>query len=212
MTGSDFHVVQSTPAMADALAAIQQACFPTLSAAELLTADQYRRHTEIFPEGQLAVIGPGGQPVASSTDLIRHVDFDHIQHRFMEATGDNWLTTHEPDGDWLYGADIGIHPDYQGRGLSRLLYDARQDLIRRLNLKGHVAGGMLKGYGAYRAAMSAQTYIDKVVAGEIFDPTLSVQLRRGFVVAGVIDHYLDDPTCDNKAALIVWRNADYRPD
>ena len=31
---------------------------------------------------------------------------------------------------------------------------------------------------------------------EIEDPVLSVQLKRGFEVAGIINHYLDDPSCD----------------
>jgi GNAT superfamily N-acetyltransferase len=204
-----FRVIQSRLDMAEALAAIQQACFPTLAEAERISAAQYQRHMEVFPEGQLTVVGAAGRPAASSTDLICRMDFDHYQHRFMEATGDNWLTTHDPDGDWLYGADIGVHPDYRGTGLSRLLYDARKDLIRRLNLKGHVCGGMLSGYGSHRD-MDVRDYVDQVVAGRIFDPTLSVQLRRGFWVAGIIDDYLDDPVCDNKAALIVWRNPDYR--
>jgi hypothetical protein len=50
----------------------------------------------------------------------------------------------------------------------------------------------------------------KVIAGELFDPTLSVQLRRGFKVHGIIQDYVDDPSCDGKAAFIVWPNPDYR--
>ncbi len=58
-----------------------------------------------------------------------------------------------------------------------MLYEARQGLIRRLNLKGHVAGGMLKGYGPYKNQMSAEEYMEKLKTGEIFDPTVSVQLK-----------------------------------
>lgn len=205
-----FTVIPSEPAMAETLAAIQEACFPTLSAAERMSAAHYRAHMEVFPEGQMAVVDTAGRPVAASTDFRAQVDFGHIQHRFLEATGNLWLTTHDPEGDWLYGADIGVHPDYRGLGLSRLLYGARQDLCRRLNLRGHVTAGMLSGYGALKEKINAEDYVADVVAGKIFDQTLSIQLKRGFKVVGIIDDYLDDPLCDNKAAFIVWRNPDYR--
>jgi hypothetical protein len=48
-----------------------------------------------------------------------------------------------------------------------------------------------------------------VSAGHIVDPTLSVQLKVGFTVHGIIQHYVDDPACDGKAAFIVWYNPDF---
>lgn len=205
-----WRVVQSQPHMADALEGIQMACFPTLAADERITAAQYLKHMEVFPEGQMAILNDEGTPVACSTDTICVMDFDHFQHRYMEASGDNWLHAHNPDGDWLYGLDMGVHPDYRGQHLSAKLYAARKDLIRRLNLKGHVVGGMLSGYGKVKDQISVKDYVAGVAAGTIFDPTVSIQLRRDFKVHGIIDYYLDDPVCDNKAALLVWHNPDYR--
>ena len=83
-------------------------------------------------------------------------------------------------------------------------------LIRRLNLRGHVAGGLLIGYGRLKEQMSVEAYVAKVKAGELFDPTVSVQLKVGFTIHGIIYDYVDDPSCDNKAAFIVWRNPGYR--
>jgi len=206
-----FKVVNSTLELAEGLAAVQRACFPTLAEAERITAAHYRAHVEVFPEGQFAVLNESGEVVACSTDLRKNVDLAHFEHRYLDAVGGNWLTTHDPEGEWLYGADIGVLPAYRGLGISKLLYAARQGLVRRLNLRGHVAGGMLVGYGRYKREMSAEDYVNKVVKGELFDPTVSVQLRRGFEVYGVIQDYLDDPSCDNKAAFLVWRNPDYTP-
>jgi ribosomal protein S18 acetylase RimI-like enzyme len=138
------------------------------------------------------------------------VDFDHFEHRYIDAVDHNWLGNHDPAGDWLYGADIGVLPEYRQRGLGRMLYQARRDLIRRLNLKGHVAGGMLKGYGKLKDQMLVETYVAKVQAGELFDPTVSVQLKVGFKIHGILYHYNDDPSSDNKAVFIVWNNPDYR--
>ena len=143
-----YEVVRTEADMAPALAALQAACFPTLSASERMRPEHFRKHVEVFPEGQLAVVDASGRPVASSTDFRTRIDFAHFQHRYMDAVADNWLTRHDPAGDWMYGADIGVHPDHRGRGLSTLLYDARHALVRRLGLRGHVEGAMPKGYGA----------------------------------------------------------------
>lgn len=208
--GDDFRVARRTAEMAEALEAIQRASFPELAADERIRAEQFRAHIDVFPEGQLVVVDRTGRPVASSTDIRRNIDLDRYQHRYMEVSGDNWLTSHDPEGEWLYGIDIGIHPDWRGRGLSRLLYDARKDIVRRLDLRGHVAGGLPVGYGAVKRQISIEDYLSRVEAGEIFDPTLSVQLRRGFRIRGILHDYVHNPACDDKAALIVWLNPDRR--
>lgn len=206
-----FKVVNSTPDIAQELEEVQRASFPTISDEEIITAEMYRKHMELFPEGQFAVIDTeNGRVAGCSTDFRCDFDFDHIEHSYLEASGHNWLTTHNPEGEWLYGADIGVHPDYRGCGLSTKLYNARHNLIRKLNLRGHVAGGLLSGYGAVKDEITPGQYMEQVISGEVFDPTVSIQLRRGFKIRGLINHYVDDPGCDNKAALIVWDNPDYK--
>jgi len=27
--------------------------------------------------------------------------------------------THDPKAEWLYGLDVSVHPDYQGKGIGR---------------------------------------------------------------------------------------------
>lgn len=206
-----FRVVNSRPEMAAQLERVQRVSFPHLDPGSLITAAHYQAHIARFPEGQFAVVNAADEVVACSTDFRTTVDFAHFEHRYLDAVDDNWLTHHDPDGDWLYGADIGVLPAYRRHGLARMLYNARRALIRRLGLRGHVAGGMLVGYGTYKDRMSIEAYVDKVNAGELFDPTVSVQLKMGFAIHGIIDNYVDDPSCDHKAAFIVWRNPDIRP-
>jgi hypothetical protein len=209
-----YKVVNSTPDMADHLEALQRACFPTLADDQLIRAEQYLAHIEKFPEGQHAVIDDNGIVVASSSDLRMNIDLADraaFQHHHLEMSGNNWMTTHDPRGEWLYGFDIGVHPRHRGARLSSRLYKARHKLVRRLNLRGHIAGGNLRGFGRHKKKMDVATYVSKVIAGELRDLALSAQLRRGFEVIGIIDNFLDDSVCDNKAAFIVWRNPDYRP-
>ena len=44
--------------------------------------------------------------------------------------------------------------------------------------------------------------------GEIDDPTLTVQLRRGYHVYGMIPDYLEDPSSANYGVFVIWRNPD----
>lgn len=192
--------------MADHQQAIQQASFPKLAPEELMRAEHYLKHLEVFPLGQHAVVEVAtNRVVACSTDFRAYIDFGHYQHKYIEAVAGNWLTNHQPEGDWMYGADIGVHPDYRGFGLSTLLYRVRHDLVRQLNLKGHVAGAMPKGYGALKDQMPIEHYVLEVARGNRFDPVLSVQLKRGYAPWGIIPDYLDDPSCANYGVFIVWR-------
>ena len=109
-------------------------------------------------------------------------------------------------GDWMYGADIGVHPDHRGRGLATLLYDARPALVRRLGLRGPVVGALPKGYGAVAGTLPIEAYVAAVVRGERRDPVLSITLRRGYHVFGIIPGYLEDPSCADHGVLVVWRN------
>jgi GNAT superfamily N-acetyltransferase len=210
MMSEIFTVVNSTLDLVAQLEAIQRASFPSLAEEEIMTAAHYAAQIKRFPAGQFAVLNKAGRAVACSTDFRTTVDFDHFEHRYIDAVDHNWLGNHNPAGDWLYGADIGVLPEYRRQGLATMLYRARHNLIRHLNLRGHVAGGMLKGYGQYKDELTVEDYVTKVTAGELFDPTLSIQLKRGFKIHGIIQNYVDDPSCAGKAAFIVWYNPDYR--
>jgi GNAT superfamily N-acetyltransferase len=204
-----FHVVNSTPSMTRDLELIQRVSFPDLADAEIMLEAHFASHIDIFPEGQHAVIDTSANlVVASSSDLQLPLDFQHYQHKFFPAVGDGFFTTHDPEAKWLYGADIGVHPEYRNKGLSSLLYAARQDLVRRLGLHGHFAGAMPKGYGVVMHDLPIEAYLHEVIQGERFDPVLSIQLKRGYRIYGVIPEYLEDASCDNYGILIVWRNPD----
>jgi GNAT superfamily N-acetyltransferase len=129
-------------------------------------------------------------------------DFDHPDHTFGELIAGGWLTPHDPEGNWMYGLDIGTHPDYRQRGIARGLYYARQETVRRLGLTGQLAGGMMIGYGKYKDQMSGEEYFAKMKAGEIYDPTVSTQMRVGFEPAVLIPNYINDPTCGGYGVLI----------
>jgi len=185
-----------------ALADLQHVVFPTLDPAERFGADHYRRHVEIFPEGQFVALTSGDRPVAATTTRRLNLDLNRPQHRFPEFLGGLFLTAHDPAGEWLYGADIGVHPDWRRQGIARALYAARQAVAGRFGLRGQLTVGMLNGYGAVADRMSAEDYYGRLVAGEIRDPTVSAQMRIGFRPGGLIPDYVRDPRCGGYGVLL----------
>lgn len=188
---------------AEQLESLQRIVFPSLAEEELLHAEQYKKHVELFPEGQFVALD--GDKVIGATSSIRyHYDPDVYEHHsFFEIMGGGWFTTHEPNGEWLYGMDVSVHPDYRGKGVAKALYRARQQTCRDLGLKGQMTVGMLNGYDKVRNEMSIDEYYEKVKNHEIFDPTVSVQEKVGFKISGLMKDYLNDPTCGNAGAVIV---------
>lgn len=198
------------PRYAKALEKLQQDCFPTLAPHELMREEHFLNHCRLFPEGNFVALD-GNKVVGLGSGFLIDFDFEDTHHTFNEIIDGGYYSNHDPDGGWYYGADISVHPDYRGKGIARHLYNARKEIAIRLNRRGIVAGGLIPTYAEYKNQMTAQEYVDKVVKGEIFGRTLSVQLRNGFEVVGLLKDYIADSASDNWATLIVWRNPHYQP-
>jgi len=207
---SHITIVPLAPDHASALTELQKICFPTVSAEERLDERHFLTHCRVCPEGNFVALD-GARVVGLGSGFFTDFDFDHVQHTFIEMVAHNYYTNHDPNGAYYYGADISVHPDYRGRGIGRKLYEARKAVVQQYNKKGIVAGAMIPGFADYKATLSAAEYVAKVVAGELFDSTLSFQLRNGFIVKRLLENYLDDPAHDNWAVLILWNNPAYQP-
>lgn len=202
--GNGLVVVPTRADHADALAKLQEIIFPTLSPAERFTADNYRKHVELFPEGQWVVIEEATGRVIGATSTIRaSLEVVAPGHTFAGVIQGGNLTSHDPEGRWLYGADIGTHPEFRGRGVARALYAKRQEVVRELGLDGQLTVGMPSGYGAVKHEVTAEAYYADLLAGRRSDPTVSAQIKIGFEPRGLIANYLDDPVCDNYGVILV---------
>lgn len=161
------------------------------------------QHLQHFPEGQLVVQDDAGILRASSTALRVSRRMAFTPHSWMGITGMGTLSTHDPRGEILYGANIAVDPEYQGRGLARELYRARFELGRRLGCSAFVAGARIPGFHTLAGHCTPEEYVARVVSGEVLDPTLSKQLALGFRVVGVLPDYAFDHETLGHAALIV---------
>ena len=195
-------ITHARPEFAVQLEELQRTSFPTLAEEERFKSYHYLKHMELFDDGQLVALD--GDRVVGATSTIRlDFDFDHVDHTFGEIIQGGWLTSHQPGGAWLYGADLSVRPEYRGRGLATALYAARQEVVWRLGLKGQVTAGMIPGYGVVKDKMTAEEYYNGVLTGQFRDSTLSMQIGAGFEPRGLLANYLNDPVCDNYSVLLV---------
>ncbi len=173
------------------------------------TVEQLASHHTVFPEGQFVAVDPGdGHLLGMAASLIIAWDDYEPQGTWRGFTNHGMFTNHDPaHGRTLYGAEVMALPTEQGRGVGTALYAARRALAERLKLLRIRAGARLRGYGTYARELTPVEYVLKVVRGELYDPTLSFQLRRGFHVIDVVSGYLEhDAESLGYAATIQWLN------
>ena len=172
------------------------------------TAEYLATHLEVFPEGQFVAVDTDTREVVgmAASLIINWDDYDRLDS-YDEFTDEGWFANHDPFGRTLYGAEMIVDPVRRGEGIGSLIYDARKDFVRSKGLLRIRAGARLAHYSLNAAEMSAKDYVRKVIAGEIFDPTLSFQLKRGFrVLAVVSDYFAHDRRSRGYAAVIEWIN------
>ena len=163
----------------------------------------------IFPDGQFCVEVDGKVVAIALAIRVKYDDFGD-NHTYFEITGGYTFKTHNDEGDYLYGIEVFVHPDYRDLRLGRRLYDARKELCEQLNLKGILAGGRIPNYQKFSDELSPRDYITKVKQKEIYDPTLTFQLSNDFHVRKVLRGYLPgDSESKEYATLLEWINIYY---
>jgi len=161
---------------------------------------------ERFPEGQV-VLKVNGQIAGCALSII--IDENHLEkrHTYREITGNFTFSTHDPNGDILYGIDVFIIPEFRGLRLGRRMYDYRKELTEKLNLKGIAFGGRIPNYHKYANELSPIEYIRKVREKEIHDPVLDFQLSNDFHPSRILKNYLEGDTASKEyAVLLEWNN------
>jgi len=175
------------------------------------TEIQLGSHLNVFPEGQfVAVERESGRVIGSASSLIVLWDDYDMSMSWRDFTDHGMFTNHDPvRGRTLYGAEVMAHPATQGMGVGTALYKARRDLTSRMGLLRIRAGARLRGYHLHADRMNADDYAVAVAHGEIWDPTVSFQIRRGFHILAVVSGYLrHDNESLGHAAVIEWLNPD----
>jgi len=129
-------------------------------------------------------------------------------HTWEEITANGYASRHEPDGDWLYGMEVCVDPDYRGYRIGQRLYNERKKLCQSLGLKGIVFCGRLPTLARrIKKFASVEAYVEQIEQKKQRDPVLSFQLHNGFEIIGVIPNYLAvDHASLGYGVHLQWRN------
>lgn len=188
---------------------IQDLCLKVYPFTKPWKLEQLESHQEHFPNGQLVAVHPKHNLVVGiAFSLIVNWDDYSMRDSWRDFTDAGYFTNHDPtSGKTLYGAEVMTHPNYRGQGVGRALYQARNNLCRELGLLRIRAGARMRGYSTYCDELTAEEYLIKVAGLQIFDPTISFQIKQGFKPLAVVPQYLqDDPESVGYAAVIEWLN------
>ena len=175
------------------------------------TRDELRGQINNFPEGQL-VAEYEGHIVGYCATLCLPEERVLAPHTWAEITGNGYGSTHDPDGDYLYGYEVCVDPEYRGLRIGQRLYKERKALCLKLGLKGIVFGGRLPGLKRrFKRIGSAQKYIDMVREREIRDSVLTFQLNNGYELLGLLPNYMPgDVSSMDYAAHLIWQNPEIK--
>ncbi|PWK04996.1 GNAT family N-acetyltransferase [Tumebacillus permanentifrigoris] len=185
---------------------VQRVSFPPPFPSELWwNEEQLHNHVTLFPQGALCV-EVEGQVVGSMTGLRVQIDPAHPLHTWAEITDDGYIRNHDPHGDTLYIVDISVMPAFRHFGLGKLLMQSMYEVVIHTGLRRLLGGGRMSGYHRHAETMSAEQYLEKVTAGDLYDPVITFLLRCGRMPIAVVPEYLEDEESRNYAALMEWEN------
>lgn len=174
---------------------------------ENYSPDAIRGHINHFPQGQFVVEFENNIVGYCATFKISG-DIALNPHTWADITGGGFSSRHDVQGDYIYGMEVCVDPDYRGLRIGNRLYTARKNLCQAEGLKGIVFGGRIPGY--YRKTKQfpkVQDYVDAIINKSARDPVLSFQLRNQFELIGILENYLpSDKYSKGYAAHLLWRN------
>lgn len=164
---------------------------------------------KIFPEGQV-VIKVNGHVAGCALSIMVKQSSVEEPHTYKDITANYTFDNHAKYGDFLYGIDIFIKPEFRGLRLGRRLYDFRKELCENKNLKGIVFGGRMPNYHNYVNELTPKQYISKIKSKEIEDPVINFQLSNDFYPVRILKGYLEGDISSQEFALLLrWDNIYY---
>ncbi len=159
-----------------------------------------------FPEGQFVAVYEG-EIVGYCATFIIDEEIALGDHSWAEITGNGYASRHNTEGEYLYGMEVCVDPEYRGLRIGQRLYNERKKLCEYHRLKGIVFGGRMPGLARKKSIATPEEYLEQVKAGALRDQVINFQMRNGFEIIGVLHDYLpSDKASRGFAAHMLWRN------
>ncbi len=160
-----------------------------------------------YPKGQFVIVC-AGKIIAYCATFRISGEVALKTHSWGGITGSGYASRHEPDGEWLYGMEVCVDPEFRGYRLGQRLYNARKKLCQDEKMLGIVFGGRLPTWSKKNKKYdNIETYVEAIAGKRERDPVLSFQLANGFEVIGIIPKYLEvDAASLGYGIHLRWKN------
>lgn len=176
------------------------------------TAPEIRGQINNFPEGVFVAVYE--DKIVGYCATLRVGEKKAFRtHTWKQISGGGYGSTHNPRGEWLYGYEVFVDPEYRRLRIGDRLYRERRNLCKHYRLKGIIICGRLPYLSKrIKKVGSAEAYVEAVKAKEIKDPTFTFQARQGFEYIRLLENYLpEDLDSLGVGALMVWHNPEIDP-
>ena len=153
-----------------------------------------------------------GKIVAYSASILVDEKTALKQHTWNQITANGYGSTHNPEGEYLYGYETCVDPDQRGHRIGMRIYNARQEFVKYNKLRGIIFAGRIPNFRKkLKQVKTPENYIEMVKEKKIKDPTLGFHLRRGFTVIGVLPNYLpEDKDSMAYGVHLRWKNPEFQ--
>ena len=161
---------------------------------ELVSADAIRALLDAFAEGYFCAFADGELVGSLGTILVIH-DIQQPIYPWGQMTTDATFTTHDPNGNVMYGAALSVSGRFQGLGIGTQLLEQAKRFIVEHGLDGFVGGSRIPLYHKH-SEMPVEAYVDKRDdAGNRFDPELRFY-ERSLTLGEILPEYMSGVWAD----------------
>jgi GNAT superfamily N-acetyltransferase len=175
---------------------------------ELVSAEAIRGQLAAFAEGYFCAFADGELAGSLGTILVTQ-DVRQPVHSWGQMTADGTFTTHDPDGNVMFGAALSVSERFQGLGIGTQLIEHAKRFIVEHDLDGFVGGSRIPFYHQH-SEMPVEAYVDKRDEdGNRFDPELRFY-ERCLTLGEILPEYMSgdwaDPESLNYGVQVYWLN------
>ena len=151
-----------------------------------------------------------GKIVATASGLFT-TENDFIKYKsWLEKTARGFFTTHKPDGDIGFGADLSVLREAVKKTSDKIMLALLLVTILGEGLKSLFLGSRIPRYHKYKHIKVEDYVFGKRKSGKPLDPELYFYQKLGFEIVEIIPEYMEDPESLNYGVLIRWNNPLYK--
>ncbi len=163
-----------------------------------------------YPDGQI-VACLGDEIVGVILSLhCKYAQFSQPQI-MADIYNPSLFASYGEGADSLFALEILVKSTHKRKGIGKLLNQRLTETLVRNNLRAFIGVSRVSGYGDLQAEMSIETYLHKVVAGELNDPSLSYNCSNEMLpTLAIAGYYPPDLASAGYGALVIQQNPHYQ--